>query len=168
MYNVLIYINLMILLILFVIFYGGHNNIKKIEYDSDFFYYINKIEIYRNKFIKYSQTYNYDIITDISNDFIYLKQNYIPNINHIYLIKLKAKKIYDIKILCKNMNDLMIIFNFNDYKNIEILIEKQNDYNIFYDVSKNIFITNIYDILNSNNFEIQFGIIFISKPFWYY
>ena len=153
-YDTLIYINFMILLTIFMIFYGGHNYIKKIEYNSDYFYYINKLDICRNKFIRYSEIHDYTKIKDISKDLLYFK-DYIPNINHIYLLKLKARKIYDIGQLCDNLNNLMIIYNFHNYENIEIMIEKKNNYNLFYTVNKNIFITNVYDILNLNNFEIH-------------
>ena len=169
------YIIIVSILILLIVFYGGHNNIDKIDYDSNYFFYIKKITSYKNKFINYSNTLNFNendhyIIDNLTS----LINIYIPNIKSILIIQINPYNIFDIyKIFnvydtLNNTKYLMIIFNFNEHKNIDILIHKKNNLEYFYNVDKNLLITNIYDIYNRNNYKIFLGILFIKKPFWYY
>jgi hypothetical protein len=167
-YNILIFLILVIL----IIFYGGENKIIKIKYNSDRFNYHKNLNIFRKKLLNYKNILNEDYL-DITKD-INTCNYLVPNIIYSYCIKIKPKTIFDIKYLIKNdkYNDdyemLMNIYTINDeYKNLYLVIDNNQNEVDMVDIDENIYITNIYNIYNNNNKDVFLILFFIKKPFWY-
>ena len=167
-YNILIFLILVIL----IIFYGGENKISKIKYNSERFSYYKNISIFRKKLLKYKKIIDVDYldITDDINTCKYL----LPNIVYSYCIKIEPKTIFDIKYLIKNdkyKDDYEMLMNIytidNEYKNLYIILDNNNNEYNMVDIDENIYITNIYNIYNDNNKDIILILFFIKKPFWY-
>lgn len=168
-YNTLIFIILVIL----IIFYGGENKISKIKYNSDRFSYYKNLNIFKKKLLKYKNIMDGDYI-DITND-INTCNYLLPNIVYSYCIKIEPKTIFDIKYLIKNdkyKDDYEMLMNIytldDDYKNLYIIIDNENNEDIMVEVDENIFITNSYNIYNDDDYkDIVLILFFIKKPFWY-
>jgi hypothetical protein len=167
-YNILIFLILVIL----IIFYGGENKISKIKYNSERFSYYKNISIFRKKLLKYKKIIDGDYIdiTDDINTCNYL----LPNIVYSYCIKIQPKTIFDIKYLIKNdkyKDDYEMLMNIytldNDYKNLYIILNNENNEYNMVDIDENIYITNTYNIYNDNDNDIILILFFIKKPFWY-
>ena len=183
-----------------ILFYGGVNYHKQIEYNSSYFDNYNRITFYKKKIVKYNipSNYNNDNFIDLSK-FEKISDSLIPNLYSIYFINIKPNTIFNInKIFSENLpivsysNYLMIIYNFNDHDNLELLINIENFSEIqqnlsetlefvetkfqknfqvgdFYKLNKSVTITNIYSIYNFNVQTISnLCIFFVKKPFWYY
>jgi len=186
--NDISYIFIIIILSVFMVFYGGHNPQKKIIYDiQNFSIYNTKIDSIRNIIHslilknKLDNIRNYDInkIIDITNNF---SEKEIPNCSNVFLINIKSNsliKIHDIinfkkkqNIYDKN-NNLMIMFYLNDKNNnyLDLIINENNTinekYKMFYELNKKINITDLENIYNFNKNTIQFILIIIKKPYWY-
>lgn len=111
---------------------------------------------------------------DITND-INTCNYLLPNIVYSYCIKIEPKTIFDIKYLIKNdkyKDDYEMLMNIytldDDYKNLYIIIDNENNEDIMVEVDENIFITNSYNIYNDDDYkDIVLILFFIKKPFWY-
>jgi len=55
----------------------------------------------------------------------------------------------------------------DDYKNLYIIINTENNEYSMVELDENIYITNIYNIYNDNDKDIILILFFIKKPFWY-
>lgn len=183
-----LYIIIIITLSIFMIFYGGHNNQTKIEYESNYFSSLNSIIIFEKKLNKLNKD---DIF--INNNFInvnsYLKNLHIliPNFVNCFFIKILPYSIFDIFNIVEKQDiktHMMIIFNHKKHNNLELLIntEKSNiikkntkSENIhpystngyFYDLEKVISITGIYHIYNNSNEQVNITCFILKKPFWH-
>lgn len=167
-YNILIFLILVIL----IIFYGGENRINKIKYNSERFNYHKNLNIFRKKLLSYKKTLEGDYI-DITKD-INTCNYLLPNIVYSYCIKIEPKTIFDIKYLIKNdkyKDDYEMLMNIytidDDYKNLYIIIDNENNEAKMVDIDENIYITNTYNIYNDNNQDIFLILFFTKKPFWY-
>ena len=167
-YNILIFLILVVL----IIFFGGENKISKIKYNSERFSYYKNLDIFKKKLLKYKKIIDgeYIDITDNINTCNYL----LPNIVYSYCIKIQPKTIFDIKYLIKNdkyKDDYEMLMNIytidNEYKNLYIILDNNNNEYNMVDIDENIYITNIYNIYNDNNKDIILILFFIKKPFWY-
>jgi hypothetical protein len=161
-----------ILLIILIIFYGGENKIIKIKYNSDRFSYYKNLDIFKKKLLKYIKLVDGDYL-DITND-INTCNYLLPNIVYSYFIKIESKNIFDIKYLIKNdkyKDDYEMLMNIytinNDFKNLYIIVNDENNEALMIEVDENIFITNTYNLYNDNNKDIFIILFFIKKPFWY-
>lgn len=173
------YLIIIIILSVFVVFYGGHNNQNKIEYNSDYFNNLNSIvnlekkisAIYtKNNIFKNN---NYVNINNYFNTTNILIQNYV----NCFLIKINPNDFFNIfNIIDKSISKyhMMIIFNHNTNNNLELLIDNDHKLNkyipsikYFYDLEKNISITGIYHIYNKSNEPIIITCFLLKKPFWY-
>jgi len=155
-----------------IIFFGGENKISKIKYNSERFSYYKNLDIFRKKLLKYKKIIDgeYIDITDNINTCNYL----LPNIVYSYCIKIQPKTIFDIKYLIKNdkyKDDYEMLMNIytidNEYKNLYIILDNNNNEYNMVDIDENIYITNIYNIYNDNNKDVILILFFIKKPFWY-
>jgi hypothetical protein len=161
-----------IILIILIIFYGGENKISKIKYNCEKFSYYKNLNIFRKKLLKYKNIIDGDYI-DITND-INTCNYLLPNIVYSYCIKIESKTIFDIKYLIKNdkykdnYEMLMNIYTLDDdYKNLFIVINDDNNEALMVEIDENIYITNTYNIYNNNNTDVILILFFIKKPFWY-
>ena len=171
------YLHLLIIVILaiFMIFYGGHNNQTKIEYTSSYFNNLKSIIIFETFLQKI--IYNMDFKTNficINEEFKLIK-TLIPNYVSCYCIRILPKDIFNIY-NCINKNSInthmMIIFNHNKTNNLELLIgdkdTNNNNIGYYYSLTKTISITGIYHIYNNSNDTIYISCIITKKPYWYY
>jgi len=196
MKNELLYIIIIFTLSFMMLFYGGLNYHKQIEYESSYFNNFKRVTLYKQKIIKYNipSNYNSEDYIDLSK-FEKISDSLIPNLHSIYFINIKPNKIFNIDKIFKENKDtyLMIIYNFNNSDSIELLInsenipsesfqnfvpseisserssgESQTDSQVgyFYKINKNITITNIYSIYASGE-DANICIFFIIKPLWY-
>ena len=178
-----LYIIIIIGLTIFMIFFGGHNDQVKIEYENNCFQKLNSIIIFENKLNK------------INNDSIFTDKNYvninkyfdtthilIPNFVNCFFIKIFPFTIFNIFNLIdkKDMNmHMMILFNHKKYNNLELLVDnseqdlyKNNSTNIkslgyFYDLEKSVSITGIFHIYNNSEEPIYITCFILKKPFWH-
>jgi hypothetical protein len=67
-----------------------------------------------------------------------------------------------------NYEMLMNIYTLDDdYKNLFIVINDDNNEALMVEIDENIYITNTYNIYNNNNTDVILILFFIKKPFWY-
>jgi len=166
------FIIIMILITIMIIFYGGKNNVHIVEYNSNYFDNYNNIYILKNKLNNYKMdNLNYTSIEDINNILNIILPNYINN----YYIKIEPYSYFEIKNVINQLeskNQIMLIYNHNNYKNIELLVntDYQNDKKIgyFYNLTKELSITNMFDIYNNNDKKVYITIFILKKPYWYY
>jgi hypothetical protein len=115
------YIILIICLTIFIIFFGGHNNQDKIEYES---FQWNNLDLLNFLNINHligdddnTKKYNF-----IANDYhkisdkIILTENYLPNFVDCYLIRIKPYKLFHI-------SAHITIFKQNHYKIFNVCIQ---------------------------------------------
>ena len=170
-----------------ILFYGGKNHIKMIEYESSYFENYKNVLLFEKKIQKYDAKFN-TIVTN-NNDYISIDEindvlhimlsNYINN----FFIKINPYSYFNIKkvIDVGNINNLMmIVFNHNNVKNVELIINRENIENSnnlgnenkitgsFYNLTNKISVTIIYDIYNNNDIEIFITIFIVKRPYWYY
>lgn len=177
-----LYLILIIGLTIFIIFYGGHNNQNRIEYDSDYFQNLNTIINFEKKinsiFLK-----NKDIFKN--KNFInmdkYLNTTNIllPNFVDCFLININPNSVFNIyNIIEKSTikNHMMIIFNHSEHNSLELIVCSDEDYycyefkkndNYFYKLNKNISITGIFHIYNNSNKYLTITCFILKKPFWH-
>jgi hypothetical protein len=179
----LLYFIIIIILSIFILFYGGHNNQNKIEYNSDYFVNlnyivgfekkINSIYLKNNDFFKNNNFINIDKYFNTTNILL-------PNFVNCFLIKIYAQNVFNIyNLINKEIinNHMMIIFNHNKQNNLELIVCDNPDYkccdfnsntnNYFYDLEKNISITGIFHIFNNSNKDITITCFILKKPFWH-
>jgi hypothetical protein len=170
------YLLLIIILTILIIFYGGINKISYIEYDHQYFKYIENIRHLN----KYLNKQNSLINIDLKN--IFLKIDVIiNNLFSIYYINIKPTS-YCILNEMFDKSLLMAVYTINnDYKKLQIIIDidaynyKESNRNntdeqlsvFIHDITKDIFITNPYIIYNNYNDNTKLILLFIKKPFWY-
>jgi hypothetical protein len=171
--NEFTYIFIIILLTIFVLLYGGHNNQDLIEYDSNYFKNFEKIILFEKKLQIYNKTVNFnnDNFICIKN-FIKTCTILIPNLYNLFFINIQPHSFFKInKLFNNNFNKkeyVMIIFNHNNINNLELLVGLDSiNYGYFYDLKKNISIVGLYDLFNSSDVPINFTIFISKKPFWY-
>lgn len=158
------YYLIIIMITIFMIFYGGVNKILQIEYKHTYFNYIKNIRLFKKFLSKHNSKQNIDLLS-ISKNFNIL----INNLHSMYYINMDPFSYH----IIDDMYDkslLMIIYTVNnDYKKLQIIIEHVGD-EIFlnYNVSSELFLTNPYIIYNNSNEDTKFILTFIKKPFWYY
>lgn len=162
-----IYIFILIILTLLIITYGGHNYQNKIEYESNFFDNFNIIQIFENKLNKLENKLNFN-----DNEYIDIKKQInfklIPNLLNAYYIKIKPYSFFNInKLIDKIESKLLLIFNHNKIKFIELLVKYENNIGFFYELTKTISITSLYPIYNNSNETIFITILVVKKPFWH-
>ena len=169
------FILIIIIMTLMIIFYGGKNTVNMIEYNSNYFENYKNIMLVEKTLQKYNSKFN--DITKNESDYITIDE--IDNISHIilpnyinnYLIKIKPYSYFDIKKIidiAKINNLIMIVFNYNNIENLELLVNKDNNNGHFYNLTNKISITGIYDIYNNNDKEIYITVFIVKKPFWYW
>lgn len=178
-----LYIIIIIGLSIFMVFYGGHNNQNKIEYESNYFSSLNSIIIFEKKLNKLNKD---DIFTN--KNFVNANENLnnlhilIPNFVNCFLIKILPYQIFDIfNIVNKEdiKTHMMMIFNHKKHNNLELLIDTEKfdlnensnipaqSYGYFYDLEKVISIVGIHHIYNNSNEQINITCFILKKPFWH-
>lgn len=181
----ILYYIIIITLSIFIIFFGGHNNQEKIEYDSKYFYNLNSIINFENKinqiYLKNNSIFKNTNFLNIS-EYFNVTNILIQNFVNCFLIKIYPNNFFNIfNIIDKSIAKyhIMIIFNHNKYNNLELLILNNNELNkinnenlnisdkYFYDLEKKISITGIYDIYNNSNEPIIITCFILKKPFWH-
>lgn len=171
--NEFTYILIIILLTIFILLYGGHNNQDLVEYNSNYFQNLNRIIIFEKKLQVYNSKANFADKDFINiKDYIKMSLCLIPNLVDLFFINIKSHSFFTIdKIFDKKLNKkehLMIIFNHNKNTDLELLIGlDKNSNGYFYDLKKNISITGLFDLHNNSSISINMTIFIIKKPFWY-
>ena len=179
------YLIILIILSLFIIFYGGHNNQELIEYNTNYFSNLKYIISFENKInliIKNKELFKNEKFINI-NKFLNTTNILIPNFVNCFIIKINSYSLFNIYNLIDKHDiktHIMIIFNHNLCNNLELMINKSNNINInddceinsnyeyFYDLTKPISILGIHHIYNNSNDNIIITCFIMKKPFWYY
>jgi hypothetical protein len=182
--NDFLYIIIIIGLTIFIVFFGGHNNQNKIEYDSIYFNNLNLIINFENKInsIANNEIFKNNNFINI-NEYLNTTHILIPNFINCFFIKINSFAAFNIFNIIDKLeinNRMMIIFNHNKSNNLELIINNldSNLYNkkysgelvntgYFYDLEKNISITGVYHIYNNSNENIIITCFILKKPFWY-
>lgn len=173
------YIILVLGLTIFIVFFGGHNNQHKIEYENfqwnnmDLLNFLNINHLIND--VENLKKYNFfnDEYYKIS-DKIILTENFLPNFVDCYLIKIKPYDFFNISKIISNKdlaNNLMILIgqeNKHNSTNLELLINTKNNYGYFYKLEKKISILSIYDIFNNSNQINLIYCIIVKKPYWFH
>ena len=147
-----------------MLFYGGKNNINKIEYNNNYFNNLNKIILFE-KHIKKNIKNDLNIdFEDITNK---ININVIPNLEYVYYIDIKPNNYYSIDNIDPNIH-IMIIFKHNDNHSIKLIVKKDYTEYSLYDLAKKISITGIFPIYNNSNNLTSVTIFIMKKPYWYY
>ena len=181
-----LYIIIIIGLTIFIIFYGGFNQQKKVEYNIKYFDNLNTIIIFEKKINKILKKLLFN-----TKDFININEYFdttnilIPNFIDCFFIQIKSYNYFNINNIVKNKEintNMMIIFNHNKHNNLELLIDNleynlynnnnlsnnyTNTFGYFYDLEKVISITSIYHIYNNSNENIIITCFILKKPFWH-
>jgi hypothetical protein len=147
-----------------MLFYGGKNNINKIEYKTDYFRNLSNIILFENnikKTIKNDLNIDFEDITDKINIHI------IPNLQYVYYIDINSKHFYNINKIDTEYN-IMIIFKHNEKDKIQLIVKKDKTHMYLYDLSKKISITSINPIYNDSNTVSSITVFIMKKPYWYY
>ena len=158
-----LYFLIILILVLLMIFYGGHNKLKRIEYNTNFFCNIHKIIQFEKK-IQINIKNNLNIpFEDLTNK---INIHVIPNLLHIYYVDIKPYSSFTINNINLERN-IMIIFNHSNDK-IYLILQKINNDSYLYKIDKKISVLSIYPIYNNNNKIIPITIFILKKPYWYY
>ncbi len=171
------YILLIITLTVFVLYYGGHNFQTKIEYDSEYFYNINKIILFEKKLHKFNQKQNFNEKNFINiEDYVSTSQIIIPNLIDMFFIKIEPKSFFAIENIftLDKTQHLMIIFNNSVISNnltvpnnLELLIGLDQDSIYLHKLNNKVSITGLYDIYNNSDDFVNFTLFIMKKPFWH-
>lgn len=158
------YYLIIIMMTILMIFYGGVNKISQIEYDSTYFEYIKNIRLFKNYLLNSNSKKNINL-RSIAKNFSFL----INNLCSMYYVNIEQFSYYVNDSMYDN-SLLMVIYTVNnDYKKLQIVINKIDDKKFLnYNVSNDLFLTNPYVIYNNSNENIKLIVAFIKKPFWYY
>jgi hypothetical protein len=176
----ILYLIIIFVLTIFIIFFGGHNNQDKIEYDSDYFSNLNSIINFENKintiYSNNNQIFKNKNFINI-NKYLNTTNILIQNFVNCFLIKINPNNFFNIfNIIDKSLakNYIMVIFNHDEFNNLELLINtncyKSNSNIIeeyFYDLKKKISITGIFHLYNNSNKPIMITCFILKKPFWH-
>jgi hypothetical protein len=148
--------------------YGGHNNQAQIIYDSAMFTYIDRLIKYQENFKKYSSTiiFNNNNYVKVENYITTLADTMIPNLESIYIIKLDPHKLFNTKQLDSNETNIMIVFNHNNYKNIELLVNTENKIGFFYEFVNPLTVCDILNLYNNSSDYKIITVFIIKRPFW--
>ena len=153
-----------IILIILMLFYGGKNNINKIEYNSNYFKNLSNIILFEKdikKTIKNDLNIDFEDITNKINIHV------IPNLQYVYYIDIKPKHFYNIDKIDIHYN-IMIIFKHNEKDKIQLIVKKDKNDMYMYDLPKKISITGIFPIYNDSNTVSSITVFIMKKPYWYY
>ncbi len=170
------YILLIIVLTIFVLYYGGHNFQTKVEYESEYFYNINKIIMFEKKLHKFNQEKNFNEKNFINiEDYVNTSQIIIPNLVDMYFIKVEPNSFFNIENIFSldKSQHIMIIFNNstnsnNDrLNNLELILNSDDDSIYLYKLKNKVSITGIYDIYNNSDNFVVFTVFIMKKPFWH-
>jgi hypothetical protein len=184
--NDILYFIIIITLSIFIVFFGGHNNQEKIEYNYNYFNNLNYIINFEKK-INMIYSNNNNIFKNINfiniNKYLNVTNIIIQNFVDCFLIKINPNNLFNIfNIIDKSIAKYHIMIIFNDYKhnNLELLINnnyhpnKKNEINLantsnnyFYNLEKKISITGIYHIYNNSNEPTIITCFILKKPFWH-
>lgn len=161
--NDITYFIILIILTIFILFYGGHNNINTIVYDRyKYFDIYKKISIFDNKFNKiYANANTLNERTDITDTITHFDY-VLPNINKVEYIKLKGNHILEID---ASSDKLLLIYNFTEC-NLDLIIDYENE-EYLYELKK-FNIVKPSNIYNNSVYSCEFVICEINKPFWYF
>lgn len=173
------YLIIIIGLTIFVIFFGGHNNQKLIEYDTSYFKSLKTITLFENKInsiIKNKKIFFNENFINI-NKFLNTTNVLIPNFVNCFIIKINSHQLFNIFNLINNLEaktHIMIIFNHNLHNNLELMINPINNnskieknFGYFYDLTKQISIVGIHHIFNNSNDDIVITCFILKKPYWH-
>jgi hypothetical protein len=158
------YYVIVIILLILMIFYGGVNNINKIEYNTTFFKNLNKIILFEDnikKIIKNDLNIDFEDITKKINIHV------IPNLEYAYYIDINPNNYYNIENIDSYKN-IMIIFKHNPMNKIQLIVKKDKINYYMYDLDKKISITGIFPIYNNSNELVSITVFIMKKPYWYY
>ena len=155
------YIIILIITIL-IIFYGGINSYKKIEYNINNFHNI-KQYILLKKQLRYNIIDNNAV--DIEDVFSHVKYGFIQNLVGAYYINLKPHTQYLFKQYNKKTH-LQLIFD--DSEKLNLLVFNSFSKKYFYKLNNKISITDIYPLCNNTNSNINLTVFIIKKPFWFH
>jgi hypothetical protein len=162
-----IYIFIIIILTLFIITYGGHNYQNKVEYDSSYFDNFSIIQILENRLVKLDKKIEFGENDNI-NIKKYINFKLIPNMIGVYYIKIKPYSLFDVNKMVDDSNSkILIIFNHNKVRFLELLVKNENNIGFFYGLTKNISITGVFPVYNNSNETIIITIFIVKKPFWH-
>lgn len=160
------YFLVFIIMILLITIFG---NVKKynsgIEYNTSNYQYLNSLTIFEKKLQKYNSTdFEFLKITDKKDFYNCL----IPNIVDIFFINIKPFSFFNITSFISQQNLIMVLYIHNYlFNNLMLLVNKDNNYNYFYDITKKISILDIYPIYNNSNITINISVFILKKSFWY-
>jgi len=162
------YIIIIILITIFILIYGGHNNISKIEYNNKYFEVYNIIKIFEKKI------QNFDLKNDLKDNIVNMKdyipfcEILLPNLIDCFYIKILPYNYMNINIIKKynTRTNLFVIYNHDKINNLDLIVKVDNNIGYFYDIKKKISITDIYPIYNNSNEIIFFSLFIIKKPWW--
>jgi len=181
------YLIIIIGLTIFIVFFGGHNNQKLIEYDTTYFNNLKSITLFENKInliIKNKELFSNENFINI-NKFLNASNILIPNFVNCFIIKINSHQLFNIFNLINESDaktHIMIIFNHNSHNNLELMInktncsynidnndeiEKKTDFGYFYDLTKQISVVGIYHIFNNSNDDIVITCFILKKPYWH-
>ncbi len=187
-----LYIIIIIGLTIFIVFYGGHNQQNKVEYDSKYFDNLNTIIYFEQKINKICQNNIFNNANFINiNKYFDTTTILIPNFIDCFFIHIKPFHFFNIfNIVTKSdiNTNMMIIFNHNNHNNLELIVDnpEHNLYGVntdknknilaesnlyfngyFYDLEKVISVVGIYHIYNNSNENITITCFIVKKPFWH-
>ena len=172
------YLIIIIILSIFIISYGGHNNQEHIEYKSTYFDSFKSIIAFENKINLIAKNNDFFLNKNFININKFLKtiNILIPNFVNCFIIKISPYDVFNIfNIIDKSdaKTHVMIIFNHDLYNSLELIINNNNcntetDLGYFYNLTKTISIVGIYPIYNNSNENITITCFILKKPFWHY
>jgi len=150
-----------------MLFYGGQNNLNKIEYNSGYFKNLDNIILFEKhikKNIKNDLNIDFEDITSRINIHV------IPNLEYAYYIDIKPNNYYNIDNIdnIDNTKNIMIIFKHNDIDNVKLIVKTDKNNHYMYNLDKKISITGLFPIYNNSKTLISVTIFIMKKPFWYY
>lgn len=154
------YFIIIIILIIFMTFYGGKNKLSKIEYQTKYFSNLQNLMKFEKK-INIKNDENIEFI-DISNK---LEICIIPNLEKIYYLNLKPYTSFKINDFDFERN-VMIIFNHKKIK-FSLILKEDKNFDYLFNLNKKINILDIYPIFNNNYFSISLTIFIFKKPYWF-
>lgn len=155
------YIIIFIIIVL-IIFYGGINSHKRIEYNINNF---NNIKQYILLKTQLRKNVIDDENIDIENVLSHVKYGIIQNLVGAYFVNLKSHSQY----LFKEFNPkthLQLIFN--EEENLDLLVFNSFSKKYYYKLENKISITNIYPLCNNTDKNINLTVFIIKKPFWFH
>jgi hypothetical protein len=183
------YLLVVIIMILAIVIFGGYkkNNSFQIEYNPQYFQYLNSLTYFEKELQKYNYG-DFDFM-QITNQ-IDLSKCLIPNVIDIFFVNIKPYSYFNIREYVNNYSsNIMVVYNHNivtyikdnfsnvnlSSENLMLLLDSKNEcnnnickkYGYYYPINKKISILDIYPIYNESNYTINITIVIIKKSFWY-